>query len=279
MTVEPELIEKAAERLMGAALSGTPCAPVRDLIGPADIDAAYLVQSQNIGEHERKGHRRVGRKIGLTSPSVQAQIGVDQPDFGVLLDFMDCTGDGAIDIARLMQPRIEAEVAFVLSTDIDREISAADAPSFVREIAAAFEIVDSRVENWNISLADTVADNASSGLFVLGDSIAVADAPELSEVTMTSVSGGVVVSSGRGSDCLGSPWNSLAWLANTSLRYGAPLRAGEIILSGALGPLAEVAPGSDFSGHIAGIGSVEAIFTHSRQSDLEHQKVGNTWLG
>jgi 2-keto-4-pentenoate hydratase len=263
MKVEMQWVDKAAERLALASRTGVPCAPVRDLIGPSDVDAAYLVQSRNIEELVRGGRRRVGRKIGLTSASVQAQIGVDQPDFGVLLDDMDFTGLGSIDIGRLLQPRIEAEIAFVLAVDIDDEISAESAPEFVRDIHAAFEIVDSRVEGWDIKLADTVADNASSGAFVLGDSVSVADAPELSEVSMSTSSGGAVVSSGRGSDCLGSPWNALAWLANTSLRYGAPLRSGEIVLSGALGPLVDVTPGRTFSCTVSGIGSVEAVFTDS----------------
>lgn len=260
-SVEELVIDEAADRLAGAAKTGTPCAPVRDLIGRGDIDAAYRVQSRNIDVLLASGRTVVGRKIGLTSPAVQKQLGVDQPDFGVLLDDFDVTGGGPVDSARLLQPRIEAEVAFVLSCDIDESITAAHAPSFVDRVFASFEIVDSRIAGWDISLADTVADNASAGLYVLGESISRAEAPDLAEVAMTMTADGEEVSSGKGSDCLGSPWEALVWLANTSLSYGSPLRAGEVILSGALGPMVAVTPGSTYSASISGIGSVSATFT------------------
>lgn len=260
-TVEQHTISEAADRLAVAAKTATPCAPVRDLIGREDIDAAYRIQSRNIDALLASGRSVVGRKIGLTSPAVQKQLGVNQPDFGVLLDDFDVSGDDAVDSARLLQPRIEAEVAFVLSSDIDEPITAEQAPAFVDQVVASFEIVDSRIAGWDISLADTVADNASSGLYVLGDSISRADAPDLAEVTMTMTADGEQVSAGRGSDCLGSPWEALVWLANTSLSYGSPLHAGEVILSGALGPMVAVTPGSTYTASIAGIGDVTATFT------------------
>lgn len=263
-TVEQHTIDDAADRLADAAKTATPCAPVRDLIGREDIDAAYRIQSRNIDALLRSGRTVVGRKIGLTSPAVQKQMGVDRPDFGVLLDDFDVSRDAEVDSGRLLQPRIEAEIAFVLSSDIDEPITAENAPSFVDQVFASFEIVDSRVAGWDISLADTVADNASSGLYVLGDSISRGAAPDLTEVTMTMTADGVQVSSGKGSDCLGSPWEALAWLANTSLSYGSPLRAGEVILSGALGPMVPVTPGSTYAASISGIGSVTATFSATK---------------
>lgn len=260
-TVEEHVISTAADRLRVAANTATPCTPVRDLIGREDIDAAYRIQSINIELLLKTGRRVVGRKVGLTSPAVQKQIGVDQPDFGVLLDDFDCSGDSAVDSSRLLQPRIEAEIAFTLSADITEPITAAQAPTFVDQVFASFEIVDSRIEGWDISLADTVADNASSGLYVLGDSLPRVDAPDLAEVTMTMTADGEPVSAGKGSDCLGSPWEALVWLANTSLAYGSPLRAGEVILSGALGPMVPVTPGSTYKATISGIGDVTATFT------------------
>jgi 2-keto-4-pentenoate hydratase len=254
-------ISEAADRLAVASRSGVPCAPVRDLIGSDDIDAAYRVQSRNIETLLASGRCIVGRKIGLTSPAVQKQLGVDQPDFGVLLDDMDCSNDTAVNIARLLQPKIEAEIAFVLSADIPDRITAEQAPQFVDGIFAAFEIVDSRVANWDIRLADTVADNASSGLYVLGDRVDRADAPDLADVRMTVTEDGVQVSAGKGSDCLGSPWEALAWLANTSLTYGALLRAGDVVLSGALGPMVPVTPGSVYVTNVSGIGSATVAFT------------------
>jgi 2-keto-4-pentenoate hydratase len=259
-TVEQHVISEAADRLAHAARTLVPCAPVRDLIERDDVDAAYRIQSRNIYARVASGRTVVGRKIGLTSPAVQKQMGVDQPDFGVLLDDFDVSADDTVDSTRLLQPRIEAEIAFVLCSDIDERIIAAEAPSFVEKIYAAFEIVDSRIAGWDISLADTVADNASSGLYVLGESIPCADAPDLTEVTMTMTADGEEASAGRGSDCLGSPWEALAWLANTSLSYGSPLRAGEVILSGALGPIVSVKSGSTYTASISGIGKVTATF-------------------
>ncbi|KGI65866.1 fumarylacetoacetate hydrolase family protein [Mycobacterium frederiksbergense] len=256
-----QAISEAADRLAQASKTGETCAPIRDLIGREDIDAAYRVQSRNIEVLLASGRRIIGRKIGLTSPAVQHQLGVDQPDFGVLLDDMDCTNDTAVDITRLLQPKIEAEIAFVLRADIAERITAEQAPEFVDGVFAAFEIVDSRVANWDISLADTVADNASAGLYVLGERVDRVDAPDLAEVTMTVSADGAEVSRGKGADCLGSPWEALAWLAATSLEYGAPLRSGDVILSGALGPMVPVTAGSTYTATISGIGSVTARFT------------------
>lgn len=251
-------IDQAAARLERAAATRVPCAPVRDLIG-SDVDSAYQVQSRNIASLTKEGRRVIGRKIGLTSPTVQEQLGVDQPDFGVLLDDSDCS-NSVVDMGRLLQPRIEAEVAFALVADIDEPVTAQSVQAFVSRVFAAFEIVDSRISGWDISLADTVADNASAGLFVLGESIARADTPDLSKILMKMSVDGNVVSTGAGADCLGSPWNALAWLANTCLSYGAPLRAGEIILSGALGPMVSVSAASSYTAEISGVGTVSAEF-------------------
>ncbi|MBH5141082.1 2-keto-4-pentenoate hydratase [Rhodococcus erythropolis] len=260
-TVEPHVITDAAARLAAASATGTPCAPVRDLIASNDVAAAYEVQTRNIEARIATGRTVVGRKIGLTSPAVQNQLGVDQPDFGVLLDDFDVSGNAAVDTTTLLQPRIEAEIAFRLSADITEPITAEHAPGFVDRVFASFEIVDSRIAGWDITLVDTVADNASSGLYVLGDSLPRDDAPDLTEVTMTMTADGEQVSAGKGSDCLGSPWEALVWLANTSLHYGSPLRAGEVILSGALGPMVAVTPGVTYSATISGVGDVTTTFS------------------
>lgn len=256
-----DVIVEAAARLAHAAMAGIPCAPVRDLIGGSDIEAAYRIQMCNIDRLVATGRVHVGRKIGLTSSAVQTQLGVDQPDFGVLLDDMDCSNHREVDSTRLLQPRIEAEIAFLLSRDIAKPISADAAPDFVSTAFAAFEIVDSRIANWDISLADTVADNASSGLYVLGDAVGGETTPNLAEIAMTMTEDGAQVSSGKGADCLGSPWAALAWLANTALTYRSPLRAGEVILSGALGPMVAVKPGSTYTASISDIGDVTASFS------------------
>ncbi|MGB3771199.1 MAG: fumarylacetoacetate hydrolase family protein [Rhodococcus sp. (in: high G+C Gram-positive bacteria)] len=261
-TADTDPIHAAAARLATAARTGIPCAPVRDLIGSDDFGTAYQVQSLNTDALLASGKRIVGRKIGLTSPAVQKQLGVNQPDFGVLFDDMECAADETVPMTRLLQPRIEAEIAFVLSADIDTEISADDASGYVETVQAAFEIVDSRIAGWDITLSDTVADNASSGLYLLGESRSVAEVGELADAEMTMIENGRQCSQGVGSDCLGSPWNALAWLANTSRSYGSPLRAGEVVLSGALGPVVRVQPGATYTADITGLGSVRATFSH-----------------
>lgn len=232
-------ISAAAARLAEAASTVTPCAPVRDLIGPQDLAAAYAVQSLNIQRRIEAGATVIGRKIGLTAPAVQAQLGVDQPDFGVLLDDMGLTGS-VVPIERLLQPKVEAEIAFRLGADLDGDLTPETVRAAVAATYAALEIVDSRIAEWDISYADTVADNASSGVFVLGDRL-IDVAP--GQVDMVMTVNGDVVSTGAGSACLGDPLNALLWLARTAQEYGDPLRAGQIVLSGALGPMSAVTAG------------------------------------
>jgi 2-keto-4-pentenoate hydratase len=257
-------IDTAIARLTTAAAERQPCEPVRDVLPIGDIDTAYTVQSALIARRTDAGARVVGRKIGLTNPKVQAQLGVDQPDFGVLLDDMACPQDRAVDITRLLQPKIEAEIAFVLAADLDSEsITDADVAAATGYVVAALEIVDSRIAGWDISIVDTVADNASSGLFVLGDERVPLDNLDLAAISMTMHKDGQPASTGTGADCLGNPLTAVAWLANTARAYGVPLRAGDIILSGALGPMVTVEAGSTFTAHITGIGSVTVAFSGS----------------
>jgi 2-keto-4-pentenoate hydratase len=226
------------------------------------VTAAYAVQQELTAGRVAAGHRVTGRKIGLTSRAVQAQLGVDQPDFGVLFDDMACRQDEPVDVDRLLQPKIEAEVAFVLSADLtDREPTAATVRAHVAYAVAALEIVDSRVAGWDITLADTVADNASSGLYVLGDRAVKLGNVEPVEVAMVLTVDGVEASTGTGAACLGDPLAALAWLARTAVALGDPLRAGQVVLSGALGPVVAVHPGAAVRADLTGLGTVEAHFT------------------
>ncbi|WP_431969950.1 2-keto-4-pentenoate hydratase [Nocardia sp. bgisy134] len=248
---ESPAVLAAAERLAEAARTGAPAAPVRDLIGSDDIDAAYAVQRLGVRRRVESGARVVGRKIGLTAPAVQRQLGVDQPDFGVLFADMDVRTPAA-DRPRLLQPKIEAELAFVLAADLDADdLDAVSVRDAVDYAVAALEIVDSRIARWDITFGDTVADNASSGWFVLGErQLSVADF-EPWEVDMSMRVDGEIVSTGTGSACLGDPLNALAWLAQTARALGDPLRAGEIVLSGALGPMAPLRPGAHVHSEIS----------------------------
>lgn len=251
---------QAAERLDQATAQGKPCAPIRDLLGDKDISAAYLVQSKLIARRAAEGHVRVGRKIGLTSEAVQRQLGVDQPDFGVLLDRMWIPDGGLVPAGLLLQPRIEAEIAFRLATDLDGDITPERLRGAVAASYAALEIVDSRIAGWDITIVDTVADNASSGLFVISDREVPLDGLDLASVGMQMLRNDTVVSTGAGSACLGHPLNALAWLASTAAAYGDPLRAGDIVLSGALGPMVPVQPGDTFIAEIDGLGDIAVSF-------------------
>jgi 2-keto-4-pentenoate hydratase len=249
----------AAQRLLDAARDLTPCAPVRDLIGADDIAAAYAVQ-QELTAARRRTAELVGHKIGLTSPAVQQQLGVDRPDFGVLFDDMDVTGVDPVPVGRLLQPRIEAEVAFLLTADLTGEITAASVRAAVQAMAPALEIVDSRIAGWDISIADTIADNASSGLFVLGPGRAGLDDVRPVDVEMELSVDGQVVSKGSGAACLGDPLAALAWLAGAARDLGDPLRAGQVVLSGALGPMVPVRPGMAVTATLTGLGPVSVRF-------------------
>ncbi len=256
------VVRTAADRLRTAARTGVPCAPVRDLLGTDDVDLAYEVQRELTAARSADGRRVVGRKIGLTSPAVQQQLGVDQPDVGALFDDMACDPNVPIPVQRLLQPKIEAEIAFVLARDLDDPgTTPATAAFAVDHAVAALEIVDSRIANWDITITDTVADNASSGLFVLGREPRPLDSFVPREVTMTMWADDAVVSNGRGDACLGDPLAALAWLARTLVRAGDPLQRGDIVLSGALGPMVPVRAGTRVRAWLQPIGEVTATFT------------------
>ena len=263
-----EGVAAAAERLSRAQATRVPCAPVRDLIGTDDLSAAYAVQQQLVRARLDAGATVVGRKIGATSEAVQNQLGVDQPDFGYLLDEMDVSdaaraGGGPISMSTLLQPRVEAEVAFRLGRDIavpEDEITLELVRAAVDVALPALEIVDSRIADWKIGFTDTVADCASSALFVVGT-----DARPLSEVEPVDVEmslriNGEVRSSGNGAACLGDPLEALRWLAVQASRFGDPLRAGHLILSGALGPFVPFAPGDRVEASISGFDTLSVEF-------------------
>ncbi|MEV0057525.1 fumarylacetoacetate hydrolase family protein [Saccharopolyspora shandongensis] len=258
---EHEKIQQAGRLLWEASVTRQAIPPVRNLVGADDISIGYAIQELLTLRKLRDGGRVVGRKIGLTSPAVQQQLGVGQPDFGILFHDMARTELEAIDLRSLIAPKVEAEVAFVLAADLDdRELSREAVRDKVDYVAPALEIVDSRIKNWDISIVDTVADNASSALFVLGQQKTPIDDLDLAGVQMELINAGDVVSTGDGAACLGSPLNALLWLARTYRKLGRNLRAGEVILSGALGPMAPVEPGAEYRATISGIGTVSARF-------------------
>lgn len=256
--------DAAAAQLKGAVASGEPIAPLRDRLAVAGNDpasTAYAIQEANTRAWLAEGRRLVGRKIGLTSLAVQQQLGVDQPDFGMLFADM-AVGDGElVSLSRLIQPKVEAEIALVIGRDLTRERHTyADLISATEYALPAIEIVDSRIAAWNIKFVDTVADNASSGLFVLGGRPVALSDFDITNCGMTMRKGDAVVSQGSGRACLGSPLNAAVWLADVMVRCGRPLQAGDIILTGALGPMVGVQAGDRFDVAIDGLGTVSALF-------------------
>ena len=253
--------DRIVDALRAADEGAQPIEPIRYEIPAFDIDDAYDIQRRLIEGRLASGARRVGRKIGLTSPAVQAQLGVSQPDFGVLLDDMRVEEHGVVDVSRLIRPRVEAEIAFVLRSDLtDSQIDLGSVVGAVGYATAALEIVDSRIRGWDISIVDTIADNGSSGRFVLGSVRRPLAALYPKDVQMRMTSNGRIVSQGSGDACLGDPLNALLWLATKARDLGDPLRAGEVVLSGALGPMHSVAAGEYVRAELTGLGSVSIEF-------------------
>ncbi|KDQ71241.1 2-keto-4-pentenoate hydratase [Streptomyces halstedii] len=253
-------IATAAALLTTAALTRTPCAPVRQHLGPTDIDAAYEVQRRVAAARTASGARRVGAKIGLTAPVVQQQFGVYQPDFGVLFDDMTYAHGEPLPLGGFLQPRAEGEIAFVLGRDLDLPgATVADVLRATEFVLPAVEIVDSRIADWDLTITDTVADNASSGAVVLGTTPYTLDARDLSRVGMTLHRDGEPVSFGAGHACLGSPVVAVAWLAREMARREQPLRAGDVVMSGALGPMVPIGGPGRFRLELDGLGEVEAV--------------------
>jgi 2-keto-4-pentenoate hydratase len=260
----PDAVQAAVDRLAAALEARVPCAPVRDLIGTDDLAAAYAVQQGLVGRRLAAGAVVVGRKIGATSRAVQEQLGVDQPDFGYLLSEMDVSDADPISMSRLLQPRVEAEVAFRLGADLapgsEEEITLDAVRAAVEVALPALEIVDSRIEGWDITFTDTVADNASSGLYVVGAAGLPLSELDPVDVEMTLSVNGEVRSSGTGAACLGDPLVALRWLAVQCHRFGDPLRAGQVVLSGALGPFVPFTAGDEVVAAISGFAPLAVRF-------------------
>jgi 2-keto-4-pentenoate hydratase len=256
-----EMTRECALALRQARATKTPIAPVSETFGIRGADAAYAVARFNTEARIDAGARVVGMKIGLTSVAVQRQLGVDRPDFGLLFDDMEFLDGDVVPYARLVQPKAEAEVAFGVGRDLP-----AGAPSWLEFLACldyalpAIEIVDSAIAGWKLTLVDTVADNASSGLYVLGNQPVAIGAVSLGDLTMELHRGDELVSSGNGAACLGHPLRAAYWLAREMADRGQPLRRGQVIMSGALGPMIPVRPGDRLSADLGALGKVSFSF-------------------
>ncbi|MAU40341.1 MAG: 2-keto-4-pentenoate hydratase [Kordiimonas sp.] len=254
-------IQRGAEMLRVAAEKGEPCPPLSSFLPADDLDVGYAVQDANTAYWLEQGRRLVGRKIGLTAKAVQAQLGVDQPDFGMLYADMAYADGAEIPLSRLLQPKIEGEIAFVLGDDLDSDnLTITDVMSAIDYAVAAIEIVDSRVADWKITIMNTIADNASSGLYVLGSEPKALGEFDPRLCGMVIEHAGDPVATGAGAACLGNPLNATLWLAQTMVKAGRPLMAGDTVLSGALGPMVPVNGPGVYELRINGLGSVRANF-------------------
>ena len=236
-------------------------APLTERVPGVTIDDAYWISRRLLERRLGDGEKLIGKKIGVTSKAVQNMLDVHQPDFGYLTDRMRYASGNEMPISReLIQPRAEGEIAFILKRDlVGPGVTPEDALAATEGVIPCFEIVDSRIRDWKIRIQDTVADNASSGLFVLGDMVGTSGV-DFVECQITVEKNGRFLSQGKGAAALGSPLICVAWLANTLGSYGIPLEAGELILSGSLVPLEPVTAGDEMKMSIAGIGSAHVKF-------------------
>lgn len=252
--------QQIAQDLRIAAKTKRALAPLSTTYQLSDVNDAYAVQQINTQHRVDAGARIIGKKIGLTSLAVQQQLGVGQPDFGVLFHDMEVLNGLSVSMSDLMQPRAEAEVAFVLGEDLDYEhLTIVDIMAAIDYALPAIEIVDSRIADWKIGITDTVADNASASHFVLGHTPRTLDEFDVVGCQMEMVKNGEMMSTGTGGACMGSPLNAVLWLAKKMFEMEVPLEAGEVILSGALGPVVDFGAGDEVVAVIEELGKVSVL--------------------
>lgn len=250
-----------AAKLRQAQATKVTIKPLRNEIGDHNEEMAYAIQNINTNHRLVDGARIVGKKIGLTSLKVQEQFGISTPDFGMLFDDMEVLNGLSLPISEVVQPKVEGELAFVLGGSLDSDnLTIIDVINAIDYVLPSIEIVGSRIENWNIRITDTVADNASASHYVLGHTPKMLDDIDIVNCKMNMTINGELKSSGSGKDCMGSPLNAVLWLARKMQSVGQPLQAGELILSGSLGPMAVVEAGDHVEAMFEGLGTVSISF-------------------
>ena len=260
--MESEKINQYGDELYQALLTREQIPPLSERDSALTIEDAYQISLRVLDLRLSNGEQVIGKKIGITSKVVQDMLGVNQPDFGYLTNTMVYNSGDKISISEgLIQPKAEGEIAFILGDDLDGPgITCADVLRATKSVMPCFEIVDSRIKDWQIKIEDTIADNASSGVFVMGDKAVSPHGLDLTTCGMVVEKNGELVATGAGAAALGNPVSCVAWLANTMGQFGMSLKAGEVILSGALVPLIPVEPGDYMQLSIGGIGSVSVSF-------------------
>ena len=258
------ILQELGDELYAALRSGNVLPPLTSRQPDLTIEDAYRISRHLLERRIAGGERVIGKKIGVTSRPVQQMLNVHQPDFGFLTDAMHVANGATVSLrgAGLIQPRAEGEIAFLLARDLTGgNVTAEDVLDATEAVMPCFEIVDSRIRDWQIKIQDTVADNASCGVFVLGESRVGPRDIDLAAAELTMARNGKTVATGLGSAVQGHPAAAVAWLANTLGRFGIPFRKGEIILSGSLVPLVPAVAGDRFDLSIAGIGTASIAFS------------------
>jgi len=256
-----KLLLSYANDLKESIMKKEPIKALTDIDPNITMEEAYKVQLFNIEDATKQGKKIIGKKIGLTSKAMQDFLGVDEPDYGHLLDNMLWEEELPIDADNFLQPKIEAEIAFVLGEDLEGPgITLADVLRATDGIILSFEIVDSRVKDWKIKIQDTIADNASSGGLILGSKLIPVNENNLKYIGLVFEKNGKIVETAAGAAVMGHPALAVAWLANKMGSMGIPLKKGEIILSGSLTKALEVKNGDVFLATFGDLGSVKAVF-------------------
>ena len=254
-------VGRLADLLWRAEADRRPIEPITDSDPGLTVEEAYAIQTVNIERRVAAGRVVKGRKVGLTSRPMQQVLGVHEPDFGVLLDDMFVEDGARVGLPALIQPRVEAEIAFVMARDLAGPgVTVTDVLTATAGVLPAIEIVDSRIAEWRIRIVDTVADNASSGRLVIGGRLTPVTAVDLRLTGMLFYRNGVPIDSGAGAAALGNPARCVAWLANKLGELGAGLRAGDVVLPGALHRMVPVRPGDVFTAEFARLGDVTVGF-------------------
>jgi 2-keto-4-pentenoate hydratase len=252
--------EELAGQLYDSLVKRVSISPLSEQADDITIDDAYAIQMKNVARTLQSGAVISGKKIGLTSLPMQEMLGVGEPDYGHLYDTMDVK-DGIVKADSLLQPKVEGEIAFILKEDVEGPDATPEQVLAATDyVVAALEIVDSRVKDWKIKLVDTVADNASSGCYVLGAKKIPVSEIDLIGERMTFSKNGEIVNMGTGEAVLGNPAYCVSWLANKLWAYGVTLKKGEVVLSGALSAAIEAKPGDSFTAEFSTLGIVEAKF-------------------
>lgn len=254
-------IQLIADVLEKARQTAQPCLPISEQFSVTEISDAYAIQEFNTQRLLNQGQRLVGRKVGLTSAAVQQQLGVNQPDFGMLFASMEYQDGAEIDMSTLISPKAEGEIAFVLGKDInDVDVTLAELMAAIDYALPALEIVDSAIKDWKITITDTISDNASAASYVLGTTPVRLHALDLSLEGMVLRNNDHIASMGVGVACLGNPLNACLWLARTMVEIGRPLCAGDVLLSGALGPMVPVQRGDRLDLQLTRLGQLSCRF-------------------